>query len=111
MSTREWSLRVVGDDTTRVAEVYDEHGYLVTTRPYNDDENAAADERLQAETEAANREQVSSKLITVDFPKMQLITDQTPRQLSDDPGHEIKDLARAVRRLIRKVESLADGSD
>ena len=106
-----WTLRVEGDDATRTARVYDQHGYLVEERPYSEAENAKADQRAQRDAAIENASNTSSKLVTVDFPAMQGITDQTPRQLGEDPGHEIKSLARAVRRLIRRVENLTDGSD
>ena len=41
---------------------------------------------------------------------MQGIIDQTNAELKTDPSQEIKDIARAVRRLDRKVARILDGT-
>ena len=95
------------DDATRT---YTDHR-TGESRPYNDDENAAADVRAALALAEASSAATSSKLITRDFPAMQDILSQTNAEIRSDPSQEIKDLARAVRRLTRRVEKLLDGSD
>lgn len=46
-------LRERADDTTRTVTTYDDAGQVTGTRPYTDEENAAADERAAAVTRAA----------------------------------------------------------
>lgn len=82
-----------------------------TTRPYSVEENAGADERAAKVLADGIAASTSSKLVTTDFPAMQAIILQTNADLRADPSQEIKDIARAVRRLTRKVENLTDGSD
>lgn len=68
-------------------------------------------EELALAQAAENLAQTGSKLQTIDFPAMQAILAQTNADINASPASEIKDLARAVRRLTRKVENLTDGSD
>lgn len=68
-------------------------------------------EEIEEQLEQTVNENISSKLITVDFPAMQAILDQSNSDINNNPAGEIKDLARAVRRLTRKVEKLLDASD
>lgn len=101
--------RLIGswDDTTRT---YTDHR-TGQSRPYTAEENTAADARAAQTQAQANVTSTSTKLITVDFPAMQAILSQTNADLRADPSQEIKDLARAVRRLTRRVENLTDGSE
>ena len=68
-------------------------------------------EELTAREEAANEEQIGNKIETEDMPAMQAILDQTNANIRTDPSQEIKDLAKAVRRLDRKVMKLLDGTE
>ena len=66
---------------------------------------------LEAEAITANDEEISNKIETVDMPAMQAIIDQTNANLRADPSQELKDIARAVRRLDRKMQLLLDGTE
>lgn len=68
-------------------------------------------EELLAIQEAANEAIIGNKIETVDLPAMQAVIDQTNALLRDDPSQEIKDIARAVRRLGRKVQGILDGTE
>lgn len=100
-------LREQWDETARVLTSWDKHGVQVEQRPYTAAENAQADARAAAETLVANEQSISTKL-QQDLAAMQAILDQTNADLNANPAQEIKDLARAVRRLIRKVERILD---
>jgi hypothetical protein len=104
-------LREKWDDASRAYTEWDATGAQVSTRPYTADENAAADASAAQATADANAASTSSKLITVDFPAAQAIINESNSDINSNPASEIKDLAKAVRRLTRKVENLTDGSD
>ena len=113
MSTQRYKdgiLRKFWDDDTRTYTEWDDQGQQIDSRPYTSEENAAADVRAIAEAEESNEVTISTKLID-DLAAMQAIIDQTNADLRTDPSREIKDLARATRRLIRRVERLLDGVD
>jgi hypothetical protein len=104
-------LREVWDDATRTYSTYDEGGAQTSSRPYTAEENARADAEATAAAEAANDEEIGDKIETVDMPAMQGIIDQTNANLRADPSQELKDIAKAVRRLDRKVQRLLDGTE
>jgi hypothetical protein len=60
---------------------------------------------------AANDAEIGNKIETVDMPAMQAIINQTNADIRTDPSQEIKDIARAIRRLDRKVQGLLDGTE
>lgn len=68
-------------------------------------------EELTDQAESANAVLIANKIATVDLPAMQALIDQTNAALRDDPSQELKDIARAVRRLGRKVEGILDGTE
>jgi hypothetical protein len=74
-----------------------------TQRPWTAEELAAR--------EAAANEAVITTGIAADLTVMAAIIAQTNADLKTDPSQEIKDLARAVRRLDRKVARLLDSVD
>jgi hypothetical protein len=104
-------LREVWDDATRTYTAYAEDGTVVSTRPYTAEENAAADARAEVYEQDANDEEIGDKIETVDMPAMQAILDQTNADLRADPSQEMKDMAKAIRRLDRKVQRLLDGTE
>jgi hypothetical protein len=67
-------------------------------------------EELAARTEAANEVTITTG-IAADLAVMAAIIAQTNADLKTDPSQEIKDLARAVRRLDRKVARILDATD
>jgi hypothetical protein len=99
-----WTYQDTGatsfDDTTRTATEYDAAGDLIGDRPYTEEENARADAAVVGAQETANKSEVETNL-EEDLAAMQAVIDQTNEQLRADPSQEIKDIARAVRRLIR----------
>lgn len=107
---RDSVLRERWDDATRTYTRWDAAGVQVEQRPYTTAENAAADASAAAETLAANEKSISTKLAN-DMAAMQAILDQTNADLNAGPAQELKDLAKAVRRLIRKVERILDDTE
>ena len=93
-------LRERWDDTTRTYTAWDDAGTQTEQRPYTAAENAAADEDAVAATQTANKSTIETNL-SEDLDAMQAVIDQDNAMLRDDPAQEIKDIARAVRRLIR----------
>jgi hypothetical protein len=67
-------------------------------------------EELAARTAAANEAVIDTGL-AADIAVMAAIIAQTNADLKTDPSQEIKDIARAVRRLDRKVTRLLDSTD
>ena len=90
------------DDSTRIATEYDAEGALVGERPYTAEENARAEQNAANETAETNKSTVETNL-EADLAAMQAIIDQTNADLRADPSQEIKEIARAVRRLIRSA--------
>ena len=68
-------------------------------------------EELAERAAQGNEQQIGSKIQNVDMPAMKAILDQSNADLNANPASELKDLARAVRRLDRKVLRLLDGSE
>ena len=104
-------LREVWDDATRTYTAYAEDGTVVSTRPYTAEENTAADVRAEGYEQAANDGEIGDKIETVDMPAMQAILDQTNADLRADPSQELKAIAKAIRRLDRKVQKILDGTE
>jgi hypothetical protein len=122
MSVRETYLdgvcRERWDNATRQYSAYDAAGVLVASteenpnpRAYTAQENADADLVAIAETEIANAADTANKIVNVDMPAMAVIIADTNANINANAAARIKDLAKAVRRLDRKVQNLLDGSD
>jgi hypothetical protein len=88
------------DDATRIATEYDAEGVPTGDRPYTEAENARADGLAQGEVEQQNKSTIETNL-EEDLNAMQAIIDQTNADLRADPSQEIKEIARAVRRLTK----------
>lgn len=82
-----------------------------TVRPYTAEENAAADAAAAQAALAANLETIGGRMVTEDMPAMAAILAQTNAAIRTDPSQEIKELARACRRLQRHVLQLLDGTE
>jgi len=65
-------------------------------------ERAKTPEELEAEVEDANRRTIE-EAISQDLDAMQAIIAQTNADLRADPAQEIKDIARAIRRIDRMI--------
>lgn len=98
------------DYATRMATTYDLSDVVIGSRPFTAEENALADEYYTAQTEASNKSTIETN-IEQDYAKMQAIEAQTNADLRADPSQEIKDLARAVRRLDRMALENYNGVD
>lgn len=88
------------DDVNRIYYEYSEQGIQTLARGYNDVENAEADERTAQETQDTNKQTIEQKLDTA-LDNMQLILDTSNVDLNSQPAPALKDVARAVRLLIR----------
>lgn len=88
------------NDEIRIATEYDPGGVLIGDRPYTAAENARADEHANVDTQIENKSTIETNL-EQDLAAMQAIKDQTNADLRADPSQEIKELATAVRRLIK----------
>jgi len=69
-----------------------------------------ADEWAATTTGLSNKSQIETN-IEQDYAKMQAIEAQTNADIRADPSQEIKDLARAVRRLDRMALENFSGTD
>jgi hypothetical protein len=98
------------DDTLRTYTEWDAAGVQTSQRAYTPAENAAADARAAAELLVSNEATITTGIAN-DLAVMQAIIAQTNADLKTDPSQEIKDIARAVRRLDRKVARLLDSVD
>ena len=88
------------DDDTRTATEYDAAGQLIGVRPYTEAENIRADDAIVAGEHSANKSTLETNL-DADLATMQAVIDQANADLRADPSQEIKDIARAARRLIK----------
>lgn len=104
-------LRQQWDDGTETYSEWDETGTLTLERPYTPDELAQKAVRVAQETSTANEADIGNKIETVDMPAMQAILDDTNANINANPAARIKDIAKAIRRLDRKVLGLLDGSE
>jgi hypothetical protein len=93
-------LRERWDDTTRTYTAFSGTGVQLEQREYTPAENVVADSLAATEVLNSNETIVHQKL-AVDFAAAQAILNQTNADIRTDPSQEIKDLARAVRRLTR----------
>jgi len=98
------------DYSTRIATEYDLSDVLIGTRPFTAEENLLADEWAATTTGLSNKSQIETN-IEQDYAKMQAIEAQTNADIRADPSQEIKDLARAVRRLDRMALENFSGTD
>lgn len=103
-------LRQRWDDNTEIYTAWDDRDVQIEQRSYNPDELAQKAARVEAATVAANEADIGSKIETVDMPAMQAILDATNATINAGPAPYLKDIAKAVRRLDRKVQRLLDGS-
>lgn len=82
-----------------------------TVRAYTPEENAAAEAAELAATEVIYEGDIVGKIVAIDMPAMQALLDATNATINAGPAPYLKDIARAVRRLDRKVLRLLDGSE
>jgi len=94
-------VEVSRDPVGRTVNEYDTEAQVIVVRPYTEEENQAQDV-VDAETasHASNKSTIETNL-EADLALMQAIKDQTNAELREDPSQELKDLAVAVRRLIK----------
>jgi aminoglycoside phosphotransferase len=100
------------DGPPRVYTAWDANGVIVegTPRDYTAEENAAADAAAAQAQQAANKSTIETNL-EQDYLNMQAIEGQSNADLRADPSQEIKDIARAVRRLTRMALENYSGTD
>lgn len=72
------------------------------SRPYTDTENATADAQAQAATHAANEASLEDDLDEA-LISLQVIIDDLNANINDNPAARIKDVAKALKKTIRKV--------
>ena len=97
--------------TTRIANEYEPGGVvLIQTRPFTAEENATADAMLVQDQHTANKSTIETNL-EQDYLAMQAIEAQSNADLRADPSQEIKQIARAVRRLTRLALENYSGTD
>lgn len=115
MSVREVYLNGVcrerWDNATRTYFTYSAAGAQTSTRAFTPEENAIADAMTLAESQTVNDADIANKIVTVDMPALATILADTNANINANPAQRIKDIAKAVRRLDRKVQRLLDGSD
>lgn len=101
-------LTELWDDAARTYTAWSPAGVQLSTRPYTPAETSAANAEAARATLDGNRATVAGRLSSVDLPAMQAILDTPNAQLG---GATQKDMARAIRRIIRKLEGILDGVD
>lgn len=72
------------------------------SRPYTPEEDAAAEDRATAETEAGNAAEIDSDLDAA-IAELQVIIDTDNAVINGNPAGEIKDIARVLKKTIRKL--------
>jgi hypothetical protein len=90
------------DDTARTYTAWDPAGTVTETRPYTATENTDADTRATAVTEAGNAAEIDSDLDAA-IAELQAIIDTDNATINDNPAGEIKDIARTLKKTIRKL--------
>lgn len=101
------SVRIEQNDETRTYSDFTTDP--PTIRPYNPDENAAADQRLVEEAAEAVRVQVE-QILDASLADLQAIIDTPNATINGSPAQHIKTLARVQRRLIRHAISKFDAT-
>src|SRR6187431_995800 len=88
-------------DETRLHSTFDSvTGELIEAVPYTAEENADADGEAVIATQTANKSTIELNL-EEDLATMQAIKDTDNSVINDSPAAYIKDIAVAVRRLIK----------
>ena len=93
-------LRERWDDATRLYTAWDADGTQTEQRPYTSQENAAADVAAATESQSQNKSTIELNL-EADLAAMQAIKDTPNSTINDSPASYIKEVAVAVRRLIK----------
>lgn len=103
MSTETWYNGVITerwDDSTRTYTSWDLSGTQLTQRPYTPAENSAADAGMVQQQQQVNKSTIETNL-EQDLATMQAIKDTDNAVIRNNPAPYIKDIATAVRRLIK----------
>jgi hypothetical protein len=93
-------LRERWDDATRLYTAWDAEGVQTEQRPYTAEENTDADGAAAQATQQANKSTIELNL-EEDLATMQAIKDTPNSTINDSPASYIKEVAVAVRRLIK----------
>lgn len=101
--------RIVLDDVTRIATIYNTLGVQTGTRPFTPEENSLANAAALRATEAANRNTIELALADA-LIEVQATIDATNQQINSNPAAHIKVQARAIRRIIRLLIRRFDGT-
>ena len=97
------------DDVAHVVKFYT-NGVETSSRPYTAEEEALAVVRAE-QMVLSNNQSTVEKNLEQDYLNMQAIEGQSNAELRTDPSQEIKDIARAIRRLTRMALDDFSGSD
>ena len=103
----------VRDDTTRTVTTYDETGAVTSTRPYTDDENAAADAAVAEAAAQAQRkaDRLAVRAIITDLQaekaRAQVVIDTPNSTIKTNPAPYVVDVARAAKRIADAAIDLA----
>lgn len=98
------------DDETRTYTARDVSGTVTEQRPYTTAENEDADARATAVTEAANEATLEDELDAA-LSELQVIIDTTNAEINSNPAGEIKDIARVLKKTIRKVNERFEATE
>jgi hypothetical protein len=93
-------MKEAWDHDTRTYSAWDDNDVLIETRPYTAEENAEADGVAVVATQVANKSTIETNL-EADLAAMQAIKDTPNSTINDSPASYIKEVAVAVRRLIK----------
>jgi hypothetical protein len=96
------------DDDTRT---YTDHTVdPPESRPYSEEENARADASQQQAQAEANSAEITSDLDQA-LTDLQVIIDSDNATINDNPAGEIKDIARVVKKAIRKINERFEATE
>lgn len=103
------TLRQWWDDATRTYHEYDETGVETLARPYTPEENAEADARAQAQTEATNEADLMAKARNAITGNKNFLAIASPTNAQTVA--QVKALTRQMNAMIRlEVRDLLDTS-
>lgn len=80
------------------------------SRPYTEDENAAADAHATAATYAANEASLAEDLDEA-LVSLQAIIDDTNANINTNAAARIKDIAKALKKTIRTVSGRFESTE
>lgn len=109
MSSRNYEDGVLVEEWDDETRTYTDHR-TGESRPYSEAENARADASQGMAQAATNSAQITSDLDQA-LTDLQVIIDTDNSVINDNPAGEIKDIARVVKKIVRKVNERFEATE